>query len=150
MIDKIPGAVEYELLGTIVLSQRKDGGTGIALIKIKYVFKRSTLKTENTLFVITDDKDIGGFFPVLGEKVDESILGSVSILIFIYQEVLELFLKLETEVFIFLELVDDTVDHVLKVIVSCVFQILLVAGVDFGKLSVFENLAAFAIELGLG
>ena len=73
------------------------------------------METHNALIWIAADHDVGAVAPVLGEQMDNLVLGVVGILIFVDQKIVEALLIVEQQIVTGAESVSDHANHVFKI-----------------------------------
>ena len=74
------------------------------------------MKTVNALVVVAHHEEIGFILPVAHEQFHDLVLGATGVLVFVDQDVLELFLIAEQDIGFGFEQPDDPVDHVVEIV----------------------------------
>ena len=97
------------------------------------VFEAGALESVDGLVVVSDDKEVG-VFKKIAEEPKDFVLSGVGVLVFVDEDKLKFFLKIEFEFFVVFYLIDDLSDEVVKIVESLFLHFFFVGFPNFGEL----------------
>ncbi len=101
-------------------------------IKIGEVLEAGALEFKNRLIVVANDKHVGGV-PIVDQLQEDLVLGTIGVLVLIYQQVKVLLLVTAQEVFVGLKGAQYPQNHVLVIVTPGLLLGCFIARVKFGS-----------------
>ena len=129
VLDDAIGSIQDVGGGAVILLQTDGLGAGEDALKVQNVLNGGTAETVDALVIVTDNADV--LFRA-GEQADQPELGHAGILILVHQQVAVLVLVELPHILVLRQQLHGLVDQVVEVEGSCLPELFLVGGVDFG------------------